>query len=163
MGDLFILRHPGQGLRAAFNALRSPSPKTRSQALELLENVLDRAYFRMLVSLLDNRTGDGVPEVDSGALTWARILATEPDGWVASVALEWIARNGTAIDQELVLSRFDAVDGMVRETACYAAMILAQRFPPQRTRAEDALTQALSDRSDRVRAASAALLEAPSM
>mgnify|MGYP006267778971 CR=1 FL=1 len=163
VGDLFILRHPGQGLRAAFNALRSPSPKTRSQALELLENVLDRAYFRMLVSLLDNRTGDGVPEVDSGALTWARILATEPDGWVASVALEWIARNGTAIDQELVLSRFDAVDGMVRETACYAAMILAQRFPPQRTRAEDALTQALSDRSDRVRAASAALLEAPSM
>lgn len=160
VGELFILRHPGQGLRAAFTSLRSPHPKTRSAALELLENVLDRQYYRMLVGLIEDRPEtEPFPESEPNTLTWARILATEPDAWVASVALHWLAQHGNEVDQELILSRFDALDGMVRESACYAAATLAQRFPPVRVRAEDALTQALSDRSAQVRAASAALLE----
>ena len=165
LGDLFVLRYPNQGLRAAFLGLRASTPRIRSQAWELLENVVEKNAFMRLVHLLGQEEfGVGatkavaesrdLPALDEHALH----LAAEPVGWVAASALYWVGNTSTELALEMVLERCEARDPLIRETALHAARTLARRFPRNAPQVHQALERGKSDRNAVVSKTATALL-----
>lgn len=167
LGDLFVLRYPNQGLRAAFLGIRASTRRIRSQAWELLENVVERSAFTRLVALL-GREEFGVPAPKAGTGEsrdlptldeHTRNMASEPVGWVAASALYWVGQTGAESVLELVLERCQARDPLVRETALHAAYTLGHRFPHHLPQVRQVLEQRTSDRNAIVSGAAAALLQ----
>jgi AAA family ATP:ADP antiporter len=166
VGDLFVLRYPGHSIRAAFAGLGAVEVRTRSQAWELLENVLEREQFHALITLLEahEHLSSAPPvlvetrDLGSGDAE-IRQLAKEPAGWVAAVAIDWLGRNGHREDGDLVRERTEARDPLLRETALYALRELIERWPDTEAEFLRVIQRAVSDRSDRVSATAQHLLQ----
>ncbi|MEM6367991.1 MAG: Npt1/Npt2 family nucleotide transporter [Myxococcota bacterium] len=153
LGDLFVLRYPNQGLRAAFLGIRASTKRIRSQAWELLENVVERTAFTRLLNLLGReefgaRVDEAIETRDLPTLDEHTLhLASEPVGWVAATALHFVAQKGDEPSVDMVLERCEARDPLIRETALYAAHTMGRRFPGIVARVESALERGTSDRN----------------
>ncbi|MGF1510466.1 MAG: Npt1/Npt2 family nucleotide transporter [Myxococcota bacterium] len=169
VGDLLVLRHPGHSIRAAFTGLSSVEPRIRSQAWELLENVLDRGHYLALLTLLEahhERSAEPKPLVETRDLgrldDEIRQLAREAAGWVAAVAVAWVGDHGGPEDAPFLEMRASAPDPLVRESALFALHSMTQRFSagPCSTRfGLKTVQKAAHDRSERVSRAAGWILE----
>lgn len=99
---LVAVVHPGAELDLVQANLRDPSPRRRANALEILDNVLDKALKRRLVPLLDDRPrearlreGGGLyrlPRLDAAG--WLAQLLGDESPWVTAAAAWHCGESG---------------------------------------------------------------------
>jgi ATP/ADP translocase/HEAT repeat protein len=156
---LLGIMHPGAELDQVQANLRDPSPARRANALEILDNVLDKPLKRCLVPLLDDRPREAkvreaaalfhLPPLE--ARDWIGALLGDESPWIAATALTYVAEEAIPVPGSRLLSLLEHPAPFVRESALLAAWRLlseaeratavqklaADPFPPLRARARE--------------------------
>jgi len=155
--------HPGAELDLVQANLRDPSPRRRANALEILDNVLDKAVKRRLVPLLDDRPREArlregvglypLPRLDAAG--WLAHLLGDDSPWMAAAAAWHCGESGTAPLEPRLVELLEHRVPFVRE----AAFIALERLPAGPGLAA-AAQRAAADPFEPLRARAQALVEA---
>jgi ATP:ADP antiporter, AAA family len=121
--------HPGAELDLVQLNLRDPSPVHRANALEILDNVLDKPLKQRLLPLLDDRPREAkvreaaaffaIPALEGRA--WLGALLGDESPWIAATALAYVAQEGIPVPGSGLLALLEHPVPYVREGALLAA------------------------------------------
>lgn len=111
-----------------YNNLSAPSAGVRANAIELLDNLLDKRLKRMILPLLDRNAGLAREQISSevlgtkpeGRLYWLNQLIEDHDAWMVVCAIHAVV----VIDERSFISQLqscaDSEEPIVRQTAAWA-------------------------------------------
>lgn len=137
---LLKIRYPGRTMRLVHANLHSDNPAVRANALEVLENTLDKTEARFFVPLLDDlqpaqrfSRGQEVFQdlTQRPASAWLPILLEDPHAWTVSCTLQLIATRGLAALEPHVAALVEHRDPIVRETAFVTLARLGEASRPR--------------------------------
>ncbi len=125
---LLSIRYPTRTIELVYLNLESDNKALRSNAVELVDNLLPREESRLVLPLLE---AQGVAErVAAGAAlfalerrapeAWLAALVVDRDAWIATTAIHHIADAGPASLLGEALARPGRWDALVLETTCHA-------------------------------------------
>ena len=167
---LLEIRYPARTIQLVYANLDAESKAVRANALEVVDNVLDKDESRVLLPLLENQSIEAAVKVGEelfrlerkSADEWLELLLSETHPWLVTCALYRAGELGDGKLPPQVLEHVRALDPVTRETAC---LTLAKLLPKEKdqalqTEAKRLAEEAADDAVPEVRRASALLLEA---
>jgi len=125
---LLSIRYPTRTIELVYLNLESDNKSMRSNAVELVDNLLPREESRLVLPLLEAHSNeervkagmDLFPLERRTAHEWLESLASDPDPWVATTAIHHLAQSGRLASLAASLDRSSAWDPLVLETTCHA-------------------------------------------
>lgn len=155
---LLGLLYPYRTLEIVYSNLGTP--QARANAVEILDNILDGSYKRLLIPLVEDNSAqtlavgrDHYELVVRSRRECLSALLDERDAWLVTVALHTMTAETPALSGNHLASYLDHEDPLVRETALVA---LAKR--EKNDHLEKKLDELASDHDPRVRKLAQALL-----
>lgn len=164
---LLEIRYPSRTIQLVYANLDSDNKTVRANALEVVDNLLDKRESRLLLPLLEG--GSIQRRIESGneffelecrdREEWLEHLLADPHPWIVTCVLQTIGEERLPRFREEVRKLLDARDAVVRETAylTLARMVDGNGADEELRRLAEAASR---DRVPEVRNVSSALLGA---
>lgn len=162
---LLEIRYPARTIQLVYANLDSENKTVRANAIEVVDNLLEKRESRLLLPLLEDNSlqrkiesGCELFELERrGREAWLEGLLADPHPWIVTCVLQTISEARLTRFQSEVTRLLDARDPVVRETAylTLARMMEGNGADEELRRLAEA---AASDRVPEVRKASSALL-----
>jgi ATP/ADP translocase/HEAT repeat protein len=130
---LLEIRHPARTIQLVYANLDSENKTVRANALEVVDNVLDKEESDLLLPLLEDQSIAKKIEVGHELFAiprrareeWIDLLLEDPNPWVVVCTLHLVAEHHLDGLRTKVNRHLDSHDPVVRETACLAAARLS--------------------------------------
>lgn len=165
---LLEIRYPARTIQLVYANLDAENKAVRANALEVVDNVLDKDESRVLIPLLENqsieqtvKTGEELFELERKSPDeWLEILLSDPHPWIVTCALYRAGELGASQLTSAVLEHVRSADAVIRETACLTLSKLVEGTDAPREELKRAAQEVSDDSVPEVRRASALLLGA---
>ncbi|MEL7371321.1 MAG: HEAT repeat domain-containing protein, partial [Myxococcota bacterium] len=125
---LLEIRYPARTIQLVHANLDAEHRVIRANALEVVDNVLDKEEARILLPLLEDHSlqekvqkgRETFPLASRSDDDWLHVLIEDAHPWIVSCTLHHVAEQGLTRFMPQVIARLDDRDPIVRETAVVA-------------------------------------------
>jgi ATP/ADP translocase/HEAT repeat protein len=131
---LLEIRHPARTIQLVYANLDSENKTVRANALEVIDNILDKEASRLLLALLDDQPiakkiehGKELFRIErKSSEEWIETLLDDPNPWVVTCTLHLIGEQRIADLRSKVSLHLSSHDPVIRETAGLAFAQLSE-------------------------------------
>jgi ATP/ADP translocase/HEAT repeat protein len=125
---LLEIRHPARTIQLVYANLDSENKTVRANALEVVDNILDKEEADLLLPLLEDHSmakkiahGHELFAIERKSREeWIDLLLEDPNPWVVVCTLHLVGEHHLAALRTKVNRHLSSHDPVVRETACLA-------------------------------------------
>ncbi len=165
---LLEIRHPARTIQLVYANLDSENKTVRANAVEVVDNILEKDESRLLLPLLEDHAitrkiehGNELFKIARKSCEqWIDLLLDDPNPWVVACTLHLLGEQQIDALRSKVTKHLGSHDPVVRETAC---LVLARLLAAKREGPDEELRRLAAavaeDQVAEVRKASTTLLD----